>query len=50
MGHHCAAPLHRRFGMTASVRASAALYNTDDDVDTFLEGVRGIRPYFGVAS
>ncbi|ALJ22218.1 SufS family cysteine desulfurase [Microbacterium sp. No. 7] len=50
VGHHCAAPLHRRFGMTASVRASAALYNTDDDVDAFLEGVRGIRPYFGVAS
>jgi cysteine desulfurase/selenocysteine lyase len=47
VGHHCAAPLHRRFGMTASLRASAALYTTTDDVDAFLEGVRGIRPYFG---
>lgn len=50
VGHHCAAPLHRRFGMTASVRASVALYNTDDDVDALVAGVRGIRPYFGVDS
>ncbi|MDZ8200606.1 SufS family cysteine desulfurase [Microbacterium sp. SSW1-59] len=47
VGHHCAAPLHRRFGMTASVRASAALYTTDDDVDAFLDAVAGIRPFFG---
>lgn len=50
VGHHCAQPLHRRFGLTASVRASAALYNTEADVDAFLEGVSGIRPFFGVAS
>ncbi len=48
VGHHCAAPLHRRFGVTASVRASAALYNTDDEIDRFVESVRGIRPYFGI--
>ncbi|WP_206697250.1 aminotransferase class V-fold PLP-dependent enzyme [Microbacterium aquimaris] len=47
VGHHCAAPLHRRFGMTASVRASAALYTTDADVDAFLDAVAGIRPFFG---
>ncbi|MCT9819387.1 SufS family cysteine desulfurase [Microbacterium sp. W1N] len=47
VGHHCAAPLHTRYGMTASVRASAALYNTVDDVDEFLDAVRGIRTYFG---
>ncbi len=47
VGHHCAKPLHQRFGITASVRASTALYNTDADVDAFLDGVRGIRPYFG---
>ncbi|HCJ49994.1 MAG TPA: cysteine desulfurase, partial [Microbacterium sp.] len=47
VGHHCAAPLHRRFGMTASVRASLALYNTESDVDAFLEAVSGIRTYFG---
>lgn len=50
VGHHCAAPLHRRFGLTASVRASVALYNTDDDVDALIDGVRGIRPYFGAGS
>jgi len=47
VGHHCAAPLHTRFGVTASVRASTALYNTPDDVDAFLDAVSGIRPYFG---
>ncbi len=48
VGHHCAAPLHARYGVTASVRASAALYNTVDDVDAFLDAASGIRPYFGV--
>lgn len=47
VGHHCAAPLHSRYGVTASVRASTALYNTVDDVDVFLDAVAGIRPYFG---
>ncbi|GAA1998690.1 SufS family cysteine desulfurase [Microbacterium ulmi] len=49
VGHHCAQPLHRRFGMTASVRASAALYNSASDVDAFLDAVSGIRSFFGVA-
>ncbi|MFT3797822.1 MAG: SufS family cysteine desulfurase [Microbacterium sp.] len=47
VGHHCAAPLHARYGVTASVRASTALYNTTDDVDRFVDAVAGIRPYFG---
>ncbi len=50
VGHHCAQPLHRRFGLTASVRASAALYNTADDVDVFLDAVSGVRAFFGAAS
>lgn len=50
VGHHCAAPLHRRYGITASVRASAALYNTTDEVDRFVDAVRGIRAYFGADS
>ena len=50
VGHHCAQPLHRRFGLTASVRASTALYNTDDDVDTFLDALSGVRSFFRVAS
>jgi cysteine desulfurase/selenocysteine lyase len=32
-GHHCAEPLHRRFGLDASARASLAYYNGDDDID-----------------
>lgn len=47
VGHHCAQPLHRRLGLTASVRASVYLYNTAEDVDAFLNAAAGIRPYFG---
>ena len=47
VGHHCAQPLHRRFGLTASVRASAALYNTDAEIDLFLDAVAGVRAFFG---
>ncbi|HEY9357338.1 MAG TPA: SufS family cysteine desulfurase [Arthrobacter sp.] len=46
VGHHCAQPLHRRLGLTATTRASAYLYNTTDDVDAFLEAVAGVRSYF----
>jgi cysteine desulfurase/selenocysteine lyase len=49
VGHHCAQPLHRRLGLTASVRASAAFYNTDDEVDRMLQAVADVRAYFGVA-
>nr|WP_091493115.1 SufS family cysteine desulfurase [Microbacterium pygmaeum] len=47
VGHHCAAPLHRRFGLTASVRASTALYTTNDEVDLFLDALSGVRAFFG---
>jgi cysteine desulfurase/selenocysteine lyase len=50
VGHHCAAPLHRQYGITASVRASAALYNTADEVDELVDAVCGIRAYFGAES
>ena len=49
VGHHCAQPLHRRFGITSTTRASAYLYNTPAEVDAFLEGVRGVTAFFGVA-
>ena len=48
VGHHCAQPLHRRFGLTASVRASTSVYNTADDVDVFLDALSGVRSFFGV--
>jgi len=38
-GHHCAQPLMARFGVPASIRASLALYNTEAEVDAFLQGI-----------
>jgi cysteine desulfurase/selenocysteine lyase len=49
VGHHCAQPLHRRLGLTSTTRASAYLYTTADEVDTFLDALAGVRPYFGAA-
>ncbi len=46
-GHHCAQPLMRRFGLTATARASFYIYNDRDDVDSFLDGLRYARRYFG---
>ncbi|GAA0034595.1 SufS family cysteine desulfurase [Brevibacterium metallidurans] len=48
VGHHCAQPLHRRFGVTASTRASTYLYNNADDVDRFLSALAEVRPFFGL--
>lgn len=50
VGHHCAQPLHRRLGLTASTRASTYLYNTTAEVDQFLEAVAQVRPYFGAVT
>jgi cysteine desulfurase/selenocysteine lyase len=36
-GHHCCQPLMARFGITGTVRASFALYNTDADVEALAE-------------
>lgn len=47
VGHHCAWPLHRRFGVAASVRASFAVYNTLDEVDRLVAGVRRAIEFFG---
>jgi cysteine desulfurase/selenocysteine lyase len=49
VGHHCAWPLHRRFGVPASTRASLYLYNGTDDVDVLVEAVHHARRFFGVA-
>jgi len=38
-GHHCAQPLMARLGVTATARASLALYNTAEDVDVFLDAL-----------
>jgi cysteine desulfurase / selenocysteine lyase len=46
-GHHCAQPLHRRLGLTATSRASTYVYTTDEDIDRFLAAVAEVRGYFG---
>jgi cysteine desulfurase / selenocysteine lyase len=48
VGHHCAWPLHRRFGIAATARASFAVYNTLDEVDRLVAGVRRAMDFFGV--
>lgn len=49
VGHHCAQPLHRRFGVAATARASAAVYTNSDDVAAFRESLGGIRAFFGLS-
>ena len=49
VGHHCAIPLHRRFGVAATARASFALYNTAEEVDRLVAGVRRAVDFFGGA-
>lgn len=48
VGHHCAQPLHRRFGVAATARASASVYTTREDVDAFREVLAGVRAFFSV--
>ncbi len=47
VGHHCAWPLHRRFGIAATARASFAVYNTLDEVDALVAAVRRAKEFFG---
>ncbi|WP_246299287.1 aminotransferase class V-fold PLP-dependent enzyme [Microcella indica] len=47
VGHHCAQPLHRRLGATASLRLSAAVHTTPEEVELALDAVAGIRSFFG---
>ncbi|CAN2193869.1 csdA Selenocysteine lyase/Cysteine desulfurase [Candidatus Nanopelagicaceae bacterium] len=46
-GHHCAWPLTRKLGVPATTRASFYLYNTTDDLDSLVAGIRGAQKYFG---
>jgi cysteine desulfurase/selenocysteine lyase len=46
-GHHCAQPLHRRYGIAASARASLHLYSTPEDIDRLIEGLDVVRRLFG---
>ena len=47
-GHHCAMPLMQRLGLSATARASLAFYNTEEDIDHLVEGLKKVREVFGV--
>ncbi len=45
-GHHCTQPLMERFGVAATARASFALYNTHEEVDTLVRAIQKVREVF----
>lgn len=45
-GHHCAMPLHERFKITASTRASFYLYNDEEDIDHLVKGLEKVQKIF----
>lgn len=45
-GHHCAQPLMERLGISGTVRASFALYNTKAEIDVFIEAMKRVVGMF----
>ncbi len=45
-GHHCAMPLHEKFNLPATARASFYLYNTAEEVDRLVEGIYKVKELF----
>ncbi len=45
-GHHCAQPLHERFGQSVSVRASLGVYNTKEDIENFVAALHKVKRFF----
>ena len=46
-GHHCAQPIMDRFEIPGTVRASFAVYNTETEIDIFIEGIDKVKKMFG---
>ena len=46
-GHHCAQPLHEKFGMTATARASFYVYSLKEEVDALVNGIYKVKELFG---
>ena len=46
VGHHCAMPVHERFGVSASLRVSLALYNDKKDIEKFLKALQKAIGFF----
>ncbi|MCP2341281.1 cysteine desulfurase [Actinomadura rupiterrae] len=49
VGHHCAKPICRRFGIPATTRASFYVHNTLGDIDALADGIRQAQKFFGTA-
>ena len=45
-GEHCTHPLHRKLGISGTVRASYYLYNTMEEVDKLIAGIEEIKKIF----
>jgi cysteine desulfurase/selenocysteine lyase len=45
-GHHCAQPLHTKYNLPATSRASMYLYNTLDEVDRLIDGIQKVKDIF----
>ena len=46
-GHHCAMPLHDKFGLPATTRASFYIYNTPEEVDRLAIGLEKVMEFLG---
>jgi len=46
-GHHCAQPVMQRMGVPATARASFAFYNTKEEVDALVDGIKTVQEIFG---
>jgi cysteine desulfurase/selenocysteine lyase len=46
-GHHCAMPLHERYALMATTRASFYLYNKVEEIDSLIEGLYKVKSLFG---
>ncbi|MBN2732517.1 MAG: aminotransferase class V-fold PLP-dependent enzyme, partial [Balneolaceae bacterium] len=45
-GHHCAQPAMRRFNVPATARASLSFYNTKEEIDRLVDGIRKVKEFF----
>jgi cysteine desulfurase/selenocysteine lyase len=45
-GHHCAQPLHEKFGIQATTRASFYIYSVKEEVDKLVEGIYQVKKIF----
>jgi cysteine desulfurase/selenocysteine lyase len=48
VGHHCAAPVCKRYGVPATTRASSYVYNTEAEIETLLDGIEHVKRFWRV--